>query len=124
MKTLTLLVGIMILLVLISMFLYLTFSWVTMRKLRKDPATKEALGVEFASGWDSFNVAQALALPAFITDKLKQSPISSLYANTDILNLHTSKTDKTVALVFYWFFMASNLFSISVLLLNTFGVFD
>lgn len=124
MKTITLLVGIMILLVLVSMFMYLIFSQVTMRKLRKNPETKDALGVEFVSGWDSFNVAQALALPQFIINKLKQSPISSLYANTDILNLHTSKIDKTFAYTFYWFFMGSNLFGICVLLLNTFGVFD
>ncbi|NQZ40133.1 MAG: hypothetical protein HRT96_08610 [Moritella sp.] len=114
----------MILLVLVSMFMYLIFSQVTMRKLRKHPETKDVLGVEFVSGWDSFNVAQALALPQFIINKLKQNPISSLYANTDILNTHTSKIDKAFAYTFYWFFMGSNLFGICVLLLNAFGVFD
>lgn len=73
METITLLVGIMILLVLVSMFMYLIFSQVTMRKLRKHPETKGVLGVEFVSGWDDFNVAQAFALPLFIINKLKES---------------------------------------------------
>ena len=68
-----------------------------MRKLRKHPETKDVHGVEFVSGGDSFNVAQSLALPQFIINKLKQSPISYLYANTDILNTHTSKIDKAFA---------------------------
>ncbi len=104
MKTIAILVALIVLFGFISMILYLIFSQITVRKLRKDPDTKDALGIEFVSGWDSFNVAQALALPQFITDKLKQSPISSLYANTDILNAHTNNVDKTIASIFYWFF--------------------
>lgn len=124
MKTITLLVGIMILLVLISMIMYLIFSQITVRKLRKNPVTKDALGIEFISGWDTFNVAQALSLPQFITNKLKESPISSLYARTDLLNMHTTKLDKVLGFTFYWFFIGSNLFSISVMLLNACGAFD
>ena len=108
----------------IACILYVIFGQVTVRKLRNDPETRDKLGFEFVSGWNIIKVAQALSLPRFMTDKFKQSPISSLYANTDILNTHTSKIDKAFAYTFYWFFMGSNLFGICVLLLNAFGVFD
>lgn len=76
---------------LIGAIFYVIFGQVTVRKLRKNPATKDKLGVEFASGWDILNVAQAIALPRFITDKLKQSPLSSMYAHTDVLLAHTTR---------------------------------
>ena len=81
-----------------------------MRKLRKHPETKDVLGVEFVSGWDSFNVAQALALPQFIINKLKKSPISSFicqYRYTQCIwrfRLATTRTTTvgTIKLWIYW----------------------
>ena len=43
--------------------LFIIFGQVTVRKFRKNPAMKHELGVEFLSGWDIFNVAQALSMP-------------------------------------------------------------
>ena len=37
---------------LLSAVLYVVFGQVTVRKLRKNPNTKELLGMEFISGWD------------------------------------------------------------------------
>jgi len=46
-----------------SAILYVVFGQVTVRKLIKNPETKHELGVEFVSGWDIVNVAQALSIP-------------------------------------------------------------
>ncbi len=65
---------------LLSLILYVVFGQTTVRKLRNNPKTKNDLGVQFASGWDILNVAQALALPNYITRKLGKSPISNFFA--------------------------------------------
>ncbi|MFT7680910.1 MAG: hypothetical protein ACI935_000343 [Moritella dasanensis] len=108
----------------VALILYVIFGQVTVRKLRKNPATKDKLGIEFASGWDILNVAQAISLPRFITDKLKQSPISSMYAHTDELLAHTSKFDRILANSFYWLFTAAGLSLALMALLDTLGLFD
>ncbi len=91
----------------LSMILYLLFGQITVRKLRKNSETSSHLGLEFASGWDVFNVAQALALPRFITKKLDKSSLSLFYANSSLLEKNTSKFDKWLACFFYWLFTAS-----------------
>ena len=77
----------------IACILHVIFGQVTVRKLRNDPETRDKLGFEFVSGWNIIKVAQALSPPRFMTDKFKQSPISSLYANTDILISHSEGYD-------------------------------
>lgn len=47
----------------LSAILYVAFGQITVRKLRKNPKTKDALGLEYASGWDIINVAQVFAFP-------------------------------------------------------------
>ena len=91
----------------LSMFLYLLFSQITVKKLRKNPETRENLGVEFISGWDVFNIAQAIALPKYITNKLGKSPISFFYADTELIIRSTSKFDRALAFIFYWLFTTS-----------------
>lgn len=59
MDLITLLVGILIVVSMVVGILYVAFGQITVRKLRKTPATKDKLGVEFASGWDILNVAGA-----------------------------------------------------------------
>ena len=91
----------------LSMVLYVLFGQITVRKIRKKVAIKNDLGVEFVSGWDIINVAQALALPRFITRKLQKSPIAFFYANTEKLVKHTSQFDRILASLFYWLFTVS-----------------
>ena len=57
----------------ISVILFLLFGQITVRKLRKNPATKHELGTELVSGWDIVNAAQALAVPESIIRKFKNS---------------------------------------------------
>ncbi|GAA3916869.1 hypothetical protein [Litoribacillus peritrichatus] len=112
------------LLMFISGILYVLFGQVTVRKLRKNPKTKDALGLEFVSGWDIINVAQTLAFPKSWTNKLEHSPISSMYANAEILRKHTNQFDKILGVTFYWLFMFSGLSGVLLVLLNFLGLFD
>ena len=107
----------------LSGILYVAFGQITVRKLRKKPKTKGQLGVEFASGWDILNVAQALAFPRSWRRKLEKSPLSSLNANAQILIENTSKFDRCLGAVFYWLFMTSGSSGALLVLLNALGVF-
>ena len=72
-----------------------------MRKLRKNPETRQALGFEFANGWDVFNIAGALALPKVILQRLRRNAESSgmggFEANYEILYKHTTVFDRVLA---------------------------
>ncbi|WDE04252.1 hypothetical protein SG34_023375 [Thalassomonas viridans] len=103
--------------------LYIVFGQVTVRKLRKNPKTKAVMGIEYASGWDIINVAQALALPRSWSRKLKKSPLSYLYANSELLFENTTKFDQVLAAVFFWLLTLSGLAAALLLLLNTLGLF-
>lgn len=89
----------------ITMISYVVFGQVTVRSLRKNPETKHALGIEFASGWDIINVAQTLALPRALNRLLESSPLSSLSADSTAIFKHTTKFDRVLASLFYWSLM-------------------
>ncbi len=108
---------------LIGLILYVVFGQVTVRKLRKNPDTKEALGVEFANGWDIYNVAQALSLPKSLTRMLEGSPLSAMYARSKSLGENTTAFDRVLAFLFYWLFTVSGLILIMLAALNGLGVF-
>jgi len=104
----------------ITINLYVIFGQVTVRKLRKNPETKDALGVEFASGWDILNVAKAFAMPKAITRKWKKSKQSAFYADIDLLFKHTSNFDRVLGIVFYWIYAFTG-FSLILLVLISWG---
>ena len=106
---------------LIACLLYVIFGQVTVRRLRKNPKTKEALGLEFVSGWDIINVAQALAFPASWSRKLEESRISFLYANAKMLRENTTRLDRFLGSMFYWTMMLSGLSGALLVLLNSLG---
>jgi len=108
----------------VDAILFVLFGQITVRKLRKNPATKNELGIEFVSGWDIINVAQALSMPAFMIRKFRKSKIYFLYANIDVLIKHTNRFDRILARLFYWPMMFSGLFMILWALLDTIGVLD
>ena len=107
-----------------AMILFVVFGQVTVRKLRKNSETKDKLGIEFTSGWDILNVAGALALPRWLNRKLRDSALSSLYANADILDKNTNTFDRILATLFYVLFVFSGSTMILMVLLEAFGVFD
>ena len=112
---------------LIAAILFVIFGQITVRKLRKNPKTKRELGVEFASGLDILNVAQALSLPKGIAQKIKHNSTSvglGLEADPDILYKHTTVFDRLLARIFYWLWMSSAFALIILMVLNWVWDFD
>jgi len=124
MKLITMLVGVLIIFAVIVSILFVLFGQVTVRKLRKNPQTKDHLGVQFVGGWDIINVAQALAIPRSWSRKLEKSPLSSMYANSDLLFENTSKFDRILGTIFYWLLMSSGLSGVLLVFLDYFGIFE
>lgn len=108
----------------IACVLYVLFGQITVKKLRKNPETKGALGLEYVSGWDIINVAQALAFPKSWSKKLEHGKLSFLYANSSVIHSHTTRFDRFLGTLFYWLLMASGLSLALLALLDTLGVFD
>ena len=123
MKTITIFVGILILLTVISGTLFVIFGQVTVRKLRKNPDTKQALGIEFTSGWDILNVAQALALPRSVAQKIRRNSMG-LEADPDVLYKHTTVFDRVLARMFYTLYAFSGFVSIVLIVTYFFWGFD
>ena len=103
--------------------LYVLFGQVTIRKLRKNPKTKGALGGEYISGWDIINVAQALAFPRSWSHVMEKSPLSFMYANSELIFNHTNKFDHILGFIFYWLLILSGLSGALLVLLNYLGFF-
>lgn len=107
----------------IACILYVLFGQITVRKLRKNPETKNALGIEHVSGWDIINVAQALAFPKILSQKLEHSKLSFMYANASVIHDHTTKFDRFLGALFYWSLMISGISLAVLALLDALGVF-
>ncbi|WDE05066.1 hypothetical protein SG34_027830 [Thalassomonas viridans] len=118
------LVAFIILMSVITGIFFVLFGQITVKKLRKNPKTKDVLGLEFMSGWDILNAAQALAMPKRWSKKLEKSPLSSINANSTLLFENTNKFDRMLAVTFYWLWMFTGLSGVLLVLLNTFGFFD
>lgn len=103
--------------------LYVLFGQITVRKLRKNPETKSALGLEYVSGWDIINVAQAIAFPKAWSKKLESGKLSFLYANASLILSHTTKLDRFIGALFYWLLMISGLSLAILALLEALGTF-
>lgn len=86
----------------IAMILFVLFGEMTVRKLRKNPATKDVLGIEFASGWNIGNVAFAFAMPRWMNRKLRNSPLAALHADADLLERYTNRFDRILGRAFFW----------------------
>ncbi|WDE06165.1 hypothetical protein SG34_004325 [Thalassomonas viridans] len=117
-------VAILILLAIVTGFFFVLFGQVTVKKLRKNPKTKDALGLEYMSGWDILNTAQALAMPRSWSKKLEKSPLSSIHANSTLLLENTTKLDQVLAVIFYWLWVFTGLSTILLVLLNAMGFFQ
>lgn len=108
-------------LMLIAAILFVLFGQITVRRLRKKEETKNKLGVEFASGWDILNVAQALALPKSITRKLAKSPIAGFYADREILEKNTTSFDRFLAKLFWFLYVFSVISMLIFIAANSIG---
>ena len=124
MTLVTILTGILIALFLVVGALFVLFGQITVRKLRKNPETKDALGFEYISGTEIINVVKVLAIPRAKAQKLKEGQMSFLYADIDLLYKHTSRIDRILAKVLYYFLILDGILLIMLVLLNLIGNFD
>ena len=124
MSLFSLLLAIDVCIAIIACILFVIFGQATVRKLRKNPETKDVLGMEFVSGWDIFNVAQALALPRRYAQWRKKAPLGMLHANVDLLYKHTTRFDRILARIFFVPWIVAGLFGVVLMLLDFFGFFN
>jgi hypothetical protein len=117
------LLGYSALLMFITAILYVIFGQVTVRKLRKNPATKDRLGMEFVSGWDIFNVAGALSTPKWLRDRFSRSNLSVLIADYQVLYDNTTRFDRILARVFWVIYVISGSSMILLVILDSVGLF-
>jgi hypothetical protein len=117
-------IGILILAAVIVGLLYVAFGQLTVRKLRKNPATKNALGLEYVSGWDIINVAQALAFPKSWNHKLESSPLSFMHAKASTLYQYTNRLDRILGFLLYWLLTLSGLACVLLVIFNALGMFE
>ena len=108
---------------LIALILCVIFGQVTVRKLRKNPVTKDALGIEFVSGWDIFNVAMALTLPKKYALWRKGAALGMLHADANLLYKHTTRMDRVLARIFYILCALAVFFLLVLFLMQDFGFF-
>jgi len=97
---------------LIAMFvvvgsLFVVFGEVTVRRLRNNSETKEALGIEFVGGRDIMNVAMALSIPRSLNRRGRRSRASFMFADADLLYQYTNLFDRVLARLFYWTFVVT-----------------
>jgi hypothetical protein len=114
--------GIIMTTLFLELILFVFFGEKTVRKLRKNPATKNALGIEFVSGLDIANVMFAFLVPRNLARKaVKRRPW--LVPDADLLEQYTTRFDRILARII----AASMLVSVSALLILFFledhGVF-
>lgn len=101
--------------------LFVAFGQITVRKLRKNPETKYPLGLEFSSGWDILNVAEALSMSEWMYKRCRKSKLSFLLADAEVLYKHTTRFDRVLARTFWFSYVISATFIIAVMVMNFIG---
>ena len=123
MKADTIFFVIILLAMIIDFILFVFFGQKTVRKLRKNPATKDFLGIEPISGWDIFHVVNALALPRWLIRKVRQSKLAAFFADVDILEKHVTRFDVVLAKLSLGLLLSWTSAIVILMLLNKYGVF-
>ena len=107
-----------------GMILFVVVGQVTVRRLRKNPEVKGALGAELSSGWDILNVAGALSRPKWFSEMMRRSPLSFMAADERVLYKHTSVVERILARMFFWSWAISGVSFIILGVLDQLGWTD
>ena len=97
---------------LVAGVMYLVFGQVTVRRLRKDPATRDCLGVEFMHGGDIGNVARALGWPRWMQERSERGALGFMLARSQVIRQHTTRLDRALGRACFWSVMLSGAFTI------------
>lgn len=118
------LLGICVLFILIGWFLFILFGQITVRKLRKNPETRDQLGLELASGWDIFNVAGAMCRPRWLSDRLRRSPLAFTAADERPIYENTNWFDRLLGRTMFTMMMGAVLAMMILIPLHFTGLID
>lgn len=77
------------------------FGQVTVRKLRRNPATRDGLGTQFVHGGDIVLVAQALTWPRRLQERAENGSLGFLVAKSQVLRAHTTALDRALGAACY-----------------------
>lgn len=108
----------------IGCILFVVFGQITVRKLRKNPETKEHLGMEFTSGWDILNVASALSTPLWLRNKFENSPLKFMSVKYEVIYNHTNIFDRILGRTFWFFYASSGSLLIVLVILEGLGIVE
>ncbi len=122
--TFSTLLGICFLFILIGWVLFVLFGQITVRRLRKNPETRNKLGLEFASGWDIFNVAGAMCRPQWLSERLRRSTLSFSAADERPIYENTNWFDRLLGRTMFIMMMSAVAVMLVLILLNFIGLID
>ena len=122
--TFSTLLGICFLFILIGWVLFVLFGQITVRRLRKNPETRDKLGLEFASGWDIFNVAGAMCRPQWLSERLRRSTLSFTAADERPIYENTNWFDRLLGRTMFIMMMGAVAVMLVLILLNFIGLVD
>ena len=86
-----------------SIILFLLFSAIIVRPLRKNPKTRDHLGITPLEVMKVLRVASALSLPKKLQLKMENGYLGAMCANSEILKKHTSTFGKLFANILFFF---------------------
>lgn len=90
----------------LSVGTYGLFSLVTVRKLLRNPATRDALGIPIIlTGGYTGNVAQAFGCPQVLLRITARGPLRVLDADRELVLQHTNRLDGILGRLCFWIFM-------------------
>ena len=100
---------------LLSWALYFLLGLTTVRKLRRNPATRDALGIPiFITGGETGNVAQACGCPVFLLRISARGPLRVLDADRELVFRHTTRLDRALGFCCFWSWFALGVVMITV----------
>ena len=123
MKSDTLFFVCILLTIIIDSIVFVTFGQKTVRKLRKNSSARDALGIEFMSGWDIFNVTIAFGFPRKLNRYLRKTAFAPFHADADLLEKYMSRFDLILARLHFSLWMISAFAMFTFMFLFKIGVF-
>ena len=102
-------------LVALSFGLAFVFSLTTVRKLRRNPATRDALGIPiFMTGGLTGNVAQACGCPEFLLRISARGPLRVLDADRELVFRHTTRLDRALGRLCFWSWVVGGVAALAI----------
>jgi hypothetical protein len=90
---------------LVAGVMYLVFGQVTVHRLRKNPATRDCLGISWLSGEDIAHVAFAVSIPRRIHQRAESGCLGFMVAKSEVVLQHTTRLDRILGWLCYWSIM-------------------